>query len=75
MSNVRVSIVFSEYSILLTGSVQPHAPDTYIATYTLQACQTIDMEQVLELMQMHPKERLRSVILIASWFNAIDGGY
>ena len=25
-------------------------------------------EQVLELMQMHPKERLRRVILTASWF-------
>ena len=30
--------------------------------------------QVLELMQMHPKERLRRVILTASWFIAIDVG-
>ena len=30
--------------------------------------------QVLELMQMHPKERLRWVILTASWFIAIDVG-
>ena len=31
-------------------------------------------EQVLELMQMHPKERLRRVILTASWFIAINVG-
>ena len=31
--------------------------------------------QVLELMQMHPKERLRRVILAASWFIAINAGY
>ena len=30
--------------------------------------------QVLELMQMHPKERLRRVILTASWFIAINVG-
>ena len=30
--------------------------------------------QVLELMQMHQKERLRRVILTASWFIAIDVG-
>ena len=32
------------------------------------------VKQVLELMQMHPKERLRRVILTASWFIAIDVG-
>ena len=31
--------------------------------------------QVLELMQMHPKERLRRVILTGIWFNAINVGY
>ena len=31
--------------------------------------------QVLELMQMHPKERLGRVILTASWFNDINIGY
>ena len=31
--------------------------------------------QVLELMQMHPKERLRRVILTANWFIAINVGY
>ena len=30
---------------------------------------------VLELMQMHPKERLGRVILTASWFNDINMGY
>ena len=30
---------------------------------------------VLELMQMHPKERLCWVILTASWFNAINVGW
>ena len=31
--------------------------------------------QVLELMQMHPKERLRRVILTGIWFNAMNVGY
>ena len=31
--------------------------------------------QVLELMQKHPKERLRRVILTGIWFNAINVGY
>ena len=33
------------------------------------------IEQVLELMQMHPKERLGRVVLTASWFNNINMGY
>ena len=32
-------------------------------------------KQVLELMQMHPKERLSRVILTVSWFNDINVGY
>ena len=31
--------------------------------------------QVLELMQIHPKERLHQVIFNASWFNAINVEY
>ena len=33
------------------------------------------MQQVLDLMQMHPKERLGRVSLTASWFNNINMGY
>ena len=32
-------------------------------------------KQVLKLMQVHPKERLRRAILTASWFNAINVEY
>ena len=35
----------------------------------------VNRAQVLELMQMHPKERLGRVILTASWFNDINMGY
>ena len=35
----------------------------------------VSMKQVLELMQMHPKERLGRVILTASWFDNINMGY
>ena len=31
--------------------------------------------QVLEMMQMHPKERLGQVILTANWFDNINMGY
>ena len=33
------------------------------------------IKQVLEMMQMHPKERRHRVILAASWFIAINVGY
>ena len=32
-------------------------------------------KKVLELMQMHPKDRLGRVILTASWFNDMNMGY
>ena len=32
-------------------------------------------EQVLESMQMHPKERLGRIILTASWFDNMNMGY
>ena len=35
----------------------------------------VSYQQVLELMQMHPKERFGRVILTASWFNNINIGY
>ena len=51
-----------------TDSLNPRAPD-------IQEITVREMIQVLELMQMHPKERLRRVILTGIWFNAINVGY
>ena len=47
-----------------------HENDEY---YTLCIIRSFVLE-VLKLMQMHPKESLRRVILTASWFNDINVG-
>ena len=46
----------------------------HVITYPCRD-QSYPCQQVLELMQMHPKERPRRVILTEIWFNAINVGY
>ena len=62
-------IFFIENCIIIQISLQFLFPPSFQWTTTQHM-----FKQVLELMQMHPKERLRRVILTASWFIAINVG-
>ena len=56
------------------NTLHQHPPINSFIIFTLYDGTRPLLEQVLELMQMHPKERLRRVILTASWFIAINVG-
>ena len=62
------------YSYCIYTSIQwKYIQGSFSSKYLLNTIQWYVHIQVLELMQMHPKERLRQVIMTASWFDVVSG--
>ena len=63
----------TNFCLCSEGYIYEEASWGICAKYS-QTCISVKYAQVLELMQMHPKDRLSRVILTVSWFIAINVG-